>query len=78
MIEGFRHIPLDELRQHIEELEKDKPIYINCQSGLRSYLACRILTAYGFDCYTLSGGWRLYHLVMDDQMADEHGCYDLS
>ena len=60
-IEGFINIPLDELRQRAPaELDKSLPVYIHCLSGMRSYLACRILTAQGFDCYNLSGGYRLY------------------
>ncbi len=45
---GFRNIPLDDLREHLDELDRDKPVYVNCQTGLRSYLACRLLTQYGF------------------------------
>lgn len=63
MIEGFRHIPVDELRAHLQELDPAKPIYVNCQSGLRSYIACRILTANDFDCYNLAGGYGLYSTV---------------
>ena len=75
-ISGFIHIPLDELRGRIAELDKDKPIYVHCHSGLRSYLACRLLAGYGFDCYNLSGGWRLYESVISDRQAPEHGCYE--
>ena len=48
-VEGLVNIPVDELREHIDELEKTKPVYVVCQSGLRSYIACRILTGNGFD-----------------------------
>ena len=40
-----------------------------CQSGLRSYLACRILAQHGYDCYNFSGGYRFYASVMLDQLA---------
>ena len=63
MIDGFTNIPLDELRQHLKELDRTKPIYVHCHSGLRSYLACRILTGEGFHCYNLAGGYRLYQSV---------------
>ena len=53
---GFRNIPLDDLREHLDELDRGKPVYVNCQTGLRSYLACRLLTQYGFSCAHLSGG----------------------
>ena len=76
-IEGTLHIPVDDLREHLRELDPQKPIYINCQSGLRSYIACRILSGYGFDCYNLSGGWRFYDLVIRDGRFDaspSHPC----
>ena len=75
-IDGFINIPLDELRERIDELDPEKPVYVHCQSGLRSYIACRILSGKGFDCYNLSGGYRLYSLVCRDRRAAEHGCYD--
>lgn len=75
-IEGFIHIPLDELRQRVGELDQSKPVYIHCLSGLRSYIACCLLGGLGFDCYNLSGGWRLYEIVVNDRKASEHGCYD--
>ena len=58
-IEGFIHIPVDELRARAGELDKSKPVYIHCRTGLRSYVACCMLAGMGFDCYNLSGGWRL-------------------
>ena len=74
-IEGFIGIPVDELREHISELDPKKPIYVHCQSGLRSYIACRILAGYGFDCWNLTGGYRFYSLVVKEQKAMEHPCY---
>ncbi len=75
-IEGFLHIPVDELRQRAGELDKSKPVYIHCRTGLRSYVACRMLTGMGFDCYNLSGGWRLYESILSETKSPEHGCYD--
>lgn len=63
IIEGSLHIPLDELRGRISEIPTGKPIYAYCQSGLRSYIACRILEQNGFTAYNLAGGWRLYKNV---------------
>ena len=74
-IEGFRSIPLDELRGRLDELPKDKPIYVHCHSGLRSYLACCILRGNGFDCYNLAGGWRLYASAVRAQKARDFPCY---
>ena len=62
--EGFINIPLDDLRNRLNELDKSKPVYVTCQSGLRSYIACRILSGLGYTCYNLAGGWRLYYSVM--------------
>lgn len=70
-VEGFLNIPVDELRERLGELEAGKPVYVICQSGLRSYLACRILAQNGFDCSNFSGGYRLYQTVMLDQAAAE-------
>ena len=50
-MEGFRNIPVDVLREHLDEIEKRKPVYVICQSGLRSYVAARILTGNGYDAY---------------------------
>ena len=43
-IEGSIHIPLNQLRDRLHELDASKTIYVNCRSGQRSYIACRILT----------------------------------
>ncbi len=73
-IEGFEHIPLDTLREHLSKLPKDKPVYVHCHSGLRSYIACRILTGHGYTCYNLAGGWRLYESVLHDRTVPEYVC----
>jgi len=59
-IEGFTNIPLDSLRDRIGVLDPAKRVYVHCHSGMRSYIAARILTQRGFDAYNLSGGYRLY------------------
>ena len=70
-IDGFFNIPVDELRERLGELDKRKPVYVICQSGLRSYIACRILAGNGFDCYNFSGGFRFYDAVMHDRCLIE-------
>lgn len=65
-IEGFVHIPLDSLRERAREIPKDKTVYIHCRSGLRSYIACRMLSGMGYDCLNLAGGYRLYRTVMNE------------
>ena len=70
-ISGFINIPLDELREHIHEIEKGKPVYLICQSGLRSYIASRILEGYGYETYNFSGGFRYYDAVVNDRALIE-------
>lgn len=65
--DGFINLPLDELRDRLSELDPAKPVYVMCQSGLRSYLACRILTQHGFTCYNFAGGYRFYEAVTTDR-----------
>ncbi len=57
------HIPLDELRQRINELPKNKEILIACQSGLRGHVAWRILTHLGFQARNLTGGYKTWQMV---------------
>ncbi len=52
--EGFVNLPVDDLRERLWEVPVGKPVYVICQSGLRSYIACRILAQQGFKCYNLS------------------------
>lgn len=55
------HIPVDELRERLDEIPEDKPIYLYCGVGLRGYVALKILTQSGFkNVYNLSGGYRTY------------------
>ena len=75
--QGSVNIPLDELRERLADLDPQKPVYVNCHSGLRSYLACRILTGNGFECYNFSGGYRFYEYIAGDRNYDEtprHAC----
>jgi NADPH-dependent 2,4-dienoyl-CoA reductase/sulfur reductase-like enzyme/rhodanese-related sulfurtransferase len=59
-IPGSVHIPLDELRGRLGELPKDKEIIASCQSGQRSYFACRLLAQHGFKVRNLAGSWRTF------------------
>ena len=73
-IDGFMHIPLDSLREHLDQIPREKPVYVHCHSGLRSYIACRILAGNGYDCYNLAGGWRLYESVIHEKTVPEYVC----
>ena len=70
-IDGFVNIPVDELRERLDEIPKGKPVYVICQSGLRSYIATRILTGNGYDCYNFAGGFRFYDNVVNDRALIE-------
>ena len=70
-IEGFINIPVDNLRERISDIQPGKPVYVICQSGLRSYIATRILEGYGFDAYNFAGGFRFYDAVMNDRALIE-------
>ncbi len=65
-VDGFINIPLDDLKAQINTLDKTKPIHIMCQAGLRGYLAIRILTQAGFDCYNVFGSWMWYSMYKAD------------
>ncbi|MDP1588557.1 MAG: FAD-dependent oxidoreductase [Prosthecobacter sp.] len=62
-IPGSMHIPLDELRARLGELPKDKEIIASCQSGQRSYFACRLLAQHGFKVRNLAGSWRTFSMA---------------
>lgn len=73
-IDGFINIPLDSLREHISEIPKDKPVYVHCHSGLRSYIACCMLQGNGYECFNLAGGWRLYESAINEKTVPEYIC----
>lgn len=63
-IPGFINIPVDELREHLDELPKEKPIVVTCAVGLRGYLAYRILVQNGFKhVRNLSGGYKTWSIA---------------
>ncbi|MDO4314375.1 MAG: FAD-dependent oxidoreductase [Oscillospiraceae bacterium] len=70
-VEGAQNIPVDALRDRLGEIEQGRPVYVICQSGLRSYIACRILAGYGYDAYNFSGGFRFYDAVTNDRRLVE-------
>ena len=70
-VDGFVNIPVDNLRERLDEIPKEKPVYVMCQSGLRSYIATRILEGNGYTSYNFSGGFRFYDAVMNDRCLIE-------
>ena len=76
-IPGSINIPLDRLRDRLDELPRDKGIYIFCQVGLRGYLAARILTQKGYsNVKNLSGGYKTYHMATIEQSHKNVFKYD--
>ncbi len=55
-VPGTANIPLGELRARMDELPKDREIWVHCGVGLTSYIACRVLLQHGYQVSNLSGG----------------------
>ncbi|MDP4085873.1 MAG: CoA-disulfide reductase [Bacillota bacterium] len=72
-IERSINIPLDDLRNHLDELPKDQTIYLTCQVGLRGYLGARILIQNGFKVKNLDGGFRTYSCVFEPEAVENCG-----
>lgn len=72
-IEGSVNIPLAELRTRLNDIPKDKDIYVTCQVGLRGYLAARILNQNGINAKNLSGGYKTYSQVYGSNIV-QSGC----
>ena len=62
-IPGAVNIPVDQLRQRLAELPKDKEILITCQVGLRGHVAYRLLANHGFNARNLSGGFKTFQIT---------------
>jgi hypothetical protein len=59
-IPGAVNIPVDDVRDHLHELPRDKELLIFCRVGIRGYLPCRILAQARFECRNLTGGYKTY------------------
>jgi len=68
-VPGAVSIPIDELRDRLSEIPKDQPVYVFCRVGLRGYIASRMLTQHGVAAYNLSGGYRTYNVVRQEEKA---------
>lgn len=67
-LQGADHavnIPVDELRDRLDELSPDRPTVVSCAVGVRGHLASRILTQNGFDVANLSGGATVRNRAVD-------------
>ena len=66
--EGSYNIPLEELRNRINEVPTDKKVVIYCSKGRKSYFASRVLMQNGYEnVYSLSGGYLLYKQILLDK-----------
>ena len=79
-VPGTIHVPVDELRDRLEELpapealrEASAILFVHCQSGLRSYLACRVLSQLGYPCANVAGGYLFYQAMKTDADARDAG-----
>ena len=70
-IPGSINVPVNSLRDHLDNYSKDETIYVTCQVGLRGYLAARILRQNGFKVKNLSGGYKTWSQVKRDFDAIE-------
>lgn len=68
-LKGAINIPVDDLRARIGELSKETPIIVSCLSGLRSYIAERILKQNGFKVKNLDGAFSLYATVRPEKVV---------
>ena len=59
-VDGANNIPVDKIRERLEEIPRDQKILAFCQVGLRSYIAVRILCQLGYNAINIDGGYRLY------------------
>lgn len=62
-IPGSVNIPLNELRDRLQELPKDRELAVSCQVGLRGYYALRLLSEHGYDVRNVDGGYKTYSAV---------------
>lgn len=68
-ISGAMNIPVDELRERMNEIPKNTQVAVFCKSGIRGYIAQRILTQHGFNSSNLSGGYDLWELCQRGLMG---------
>ncbi len=80
---GAVNIPVDELRERLDEVRSliadagadgELQVAVHCQSGLRSYIACRILSQEGIRCANVAGGWGFFEAMRLDRNPEWSGC----
>ncbi|MDR1707476.1 MAG: FAD-dependent oxidoreductase [Prevotella sp.] len=74
-INGAVNIPVDNIRNRLTEIPKDRKIIVYCAVGLRGYIASRILMQHGYtSVFNLSGGYKTYSCIMSDRSAPNAMC----
>ncbi|MBY0595732.1 CoA-disulfide reductase [Bacillus bingmayongensis] len=71
MIKGSINIPLDELRERLDEIPVNEEIYLTCQLGMRGYVAARMLMEKGYKVKNVDGGFKLYATALPDHIVCE-------
>lgn len=71
LIPKAKNIPLDDLRERIDELDTNQPYIVSCHTGLRSYIAERILKQHGFTIKNLDGAFSLYKMICPEKIIYE-------
>ncbi|PFZ16426.1 CoA-disulfide reductase [Bacillus pseudomycoides] len=69
MIKGSVNIPLDELRERLDEIPVNEEIYLTCQLGMRGYVAARMLMEKGYKVKNVDGGFKLYATALPDRIV---------
>lgn len=67
-IDGFVNIPLNDLRERLQEIPAGKPVVVSCQSGQRSYMAERILKQHGYQAVNLDGAFNIYSRAKKEEI----------
>ena len=64
-IPGAVNLPVDELRNRLDEIPRDRKIAVYCQVGQRGYIATRVIMQAGFDVSNVGGGYKIYQLYLN-------------
>jgi NADPH-dependent 2,4-dienoyl-CoA reductase/sulfur reductase-like enzyme/rhodanese-related sulfurtransferase len=76
-VPGALNIPVDEVRNNLEMLPKDKVINVDCEVGIRSYIAVRILMQNGFNVRNIAGGYLTYLAFTGRQLHEPENAEQL-
>jgi rhodanese-related sulfurtransferase len=68
-VEGATNVPLSQLRRRVEEVPRDREVWVYCAAGQRAYFAQRLLRQRGVDARNLSGGYTTW-LALRDEARD--------